>query len=111
MNINSKNPTQQQLNRLVPFTPSEKKWFDHYLGKASAQNNPQFTKNFQQGKVKPMIVSEVEASIDQATSENQVEEKGYKSSAPRSKPVKRKPATGGKGAKKKKKSKPNDIFG
>lgn len=105
-------PTQAQLNRLVPYTPSEKKWFDYYLNKASGQKNPQYTKNFKEGGVKPMIISEVESAIDQASSEAALEKKNNTSSVSQSKPVKRKQSTTGKGpkSKKKKSSVPKDIF-
>lgn len=110
MNAKGSNPvTQHQLNRLVPYTTSEKKWFDYYMHEASGQKNHNFTKKFNQGAVKPMIISEVEAANDQASSEAAQEK--VKPGA-KGKTVKRKQTSGGKGPqnKKRKKSAPKDIF-
>ena len=102
-------PTQQQLNRLTPYIPSTDKWYDYYMKQAAGQRNPQFTKRYNEGSLKPMVVSEVEASIDQATSDVSEEKKQNKSSTNKARPTKRKQPSQGGGRGKRSRG-PKDIF-
>jgi len=126
----NENLTQLQINRLSPYTPDPKKWFDHYMAEASGESSdttdskkwfdhymaeasgqkyPDFNKPSYHSKARPIVISEVESANDQAESELREEKKNINSKST-TRGVKRKAASQGGGRSKKKAATPKDIF-